>query len=43
MRLNKYTNDVAIVKLTTWFFLPLNVIYINFDDQLNNNEINENR
>lgn len=24
-------------------FLRLNVIYINFDDQLNNNEINENR
>lgn len=43
MRLIKYTNDVTIVKLTTWFFLRFNVIYINFDDQLNNNEINENR
>lgn len=43
MRLIKYTNNVAIVKLTLWFFLRLNVIYINFDDQLNNNEINENR
>lgn len=43
MRLIKYTNDVTIVKLITCFFLRLNVIYINFDDQLNNNEINENR
>lgn len=43
MRFIKYTNNVAVVKLTTWFFLRLNVIYINFDDQLNNNEINENR
>lgn len=43
MRLIKYTNNVGVVKLTTWFFLRLNVIYINFDDQLNNNKINENR
>lgn len=43
MRLIKYTNKEGVVKLTTWFFLRLNVIYINFDDQLNNNEINENR
>lgn len=43
MRLIKYTNNVAIVEITTWVFLRLNVIYINLDDQLNNNEINENR
>lgn len=43
MRLIKYTNNVGVVKLTTCFFLRFNVIYINFDDQLNNNKINENR
>lgn len=43
MRLIKYTNNVGVVKLTTWFFLRFNVNYINFDDQLNDNEINENR